>query len=244
MRLLALGMAVLLAHLAFLGCLQSQPRTSSVQLEPLRPLLVHFRQAQTPQQRNLLRPIQIHPHGTKPPNVTPPAPSRPSAPLSHPLTSGHKQATEKSPRTATEPMFESAAEAIDKAAHGVTTDFLTTASALPQSSASTAGAIPATVTANATTMPSVDADYLDNPAPVYPPLSLRRGEQGTVQVRVLISSQGRALRGEVAQSSGFDLLDRAALQAVLQWRYVAAQSNGVAIDKWFTVPVRFRLDEK
>ncbi|PIQ54895.1 MAG: energy transducer TonB [Comamonadaceae bacterium CG12_big_fil_rev_8_21_14_0_65_59_15] len=244
MRLLALGIAVLLTHLAFLGWLQCQPRATSVRLEPQPPLLVHFRPAQAPQQKALSQPIQVHPHGTKPSKITAPAPGRPSTPVIHPLSNEHEQAKDKSPHTSTEPTLEPTAEAKDKTAHGVATDFSTSTSALPQNSASMAGTTPATVTAKATTLPSVDAHYLDNPAPVYPPLSLRRGEQGTVQIRVLISSQGRALSGEVAQSSGFDQLDRAALRAVLQWRYVAAQADGVAIDKWFTVPVRFRLDEK
>jgi len=37
--------------------------------------------------------------------------------------------------------------------------------------------------------PSFSASYLENPAPVYPPLSRRVGEQGKVMLRVLVSAK-------------------------------------------------------
>ncbi|MES3002374.1 MAG: TonB family protein, partial [Pseudomonadota bacterium] len=66
-------------------------------------------------------------------------------------------------------------------------------------------------------LPSTDADYLQNPKPVYPPISKRMGEQGKVVVRVLIGADGNAQKAEIRQSSGFDRLDQAALATVQKW---------------------------
>jgi TonB family protein len=50
--------------------------------------------------------------------------------------------------------------------------------------------------------------------PRYPRLSRRRGEEGTVRVRVELDSQGRVGDIELARTSGYRRLDRAAFQAV------------------------------
>lgn len=91
-------------------------------------------------------------------------------------------------------------------------------------------------------LPSSNADYLNNPAPVYPALSQRLGEQGKVVIRVLIGKDGTALQADIQQSSGFDRLDQAALRAVMGWRYVPGQRGGIAQDMWFNVPVNFSLN--
>jgi protein TonB len=91
-------------------------------------------------------------------------------------------------------------------------------------------------------LPSTDADYLQNPKPAYPPISKRLGEQGKVIVRVLIGTDGVAQRAEVAESSGFDRLDQAAVSTVLKWRYVPGKRGGVPEAMWFRVPINFVLE--
>lgn len=100
----------------------------------------------------------------------------------------------------------------------------------------------AAVTAATVQLPSSDADYLNNPKPAYPPMSRRMGEQGTVIVRALIDADGSAQQAEVQQSSGFERLDRAALETALKWRYVPGKRAGVAEAMWFKVPLRFVLE--
>jgi protein TonB len=90
-------------------------------------------------------------------------------------------------------------------------------------------------------LPSSAADYLNNPAPIYPTISQRMGEQGKVIVRVLIAKDGSARQAEIHQSSGFDRLDQAALLAVASWRFVPGQRDGVPQDMWFNVPINFAL---
>lgn len=86
-----------------------------------------------------------------------------------------------------------------------------------------------------------DAEYLDNPPPVYPHLSRRFGEEGRVLLRVLVDAQGRAQAVEVERSSGFPRLDRAAIQAVQRWRFVPAQRDRQALSQWVMVPIVFSL---
>jgi protein TonB len=62
--------------------------------------------------------------------------------------------------------------------------------------------------------PNFNADYLHNPAPVYPPLARRMGQQGKVVLRVLVNAGGAAEKVEIRSGSGSNLLDTAALDAV------------------------------
>ena len=91
-------------------------------------------------------------------------------------------------------------------------------------------------------LPSSDADYLQNPKPVYPPLSKRLGEQGKVMVRVLIGADGTVQSASLARSSGFNRLDDAAMAAVLKWRFVPGKRDGVAQAMWHQIPVNFVLE--
>jgi periplasmic protein TonB len=107
---------------------------------------------------------------------------------------------------------------------------------------SPAPARPAEPVVPAVQLPSSTADYLNNPAPAYPPLSRRLGEQGRVVVRVLIGIDGTASQAEIRNSSGFERLDQAALKTVLKWRYVPGKRAGVPEAMWFNVPINFVLE--
>ena len=101
---------------------------------------------------------------------------------------------------------------------------------------------PNTTPSPVVSLPSSDADYLNNPAPPYPRMSRRMGEQGTVLVRVYINTEGRAETAEIRTSSGYSRLDEAALETVKRWRYVPGKPAGVPEAMWFNVPIRFVLD--
>ena len=88
------------------------------------------------------------------------------------------------------------------------------------------------------------ADYSRNPPPIYPADARRRAEQGTVTIRVLIGADGSVEHAELAESSGFDSLDDAALDTVRsRWRFVPARHGGLAVESWVLVPIRFALLE-
>lgn len=89
---------------------------------------------------------------------------------------------------------------------------------------------------------SFNAAYLQNPLPRYPMEARRAGEQGTVVLRVLVSSEGTAVRVELDKSSGSPHLDAAARETVKAWRFAPARRGGEAIESWIVVPVVFRLE--
>ena len=87
------------------------------------------------------------------------------------------------------------------------------------------------------------AEYGANPAPTYPARSRQRAEQGTVTLHVLVAIDGSVERIEIAESSGFNDLDRSALDTVRKhWRFVPAKrGDGRPVESWVLVPIRFAL---
>lgn len=91
--------------------------------------------------------------------------------------------------------------------------------------------------------PRFDADYLDNPKPVYPALSRRMGEEGRVLLRVHVDPAGLARETRLATSSGSERLDRSALDAVRRWKFIPARRGDEAVAAWVLVPIVFSLKE-
>lgn len=81
-----------------------------------------------------------------------------------------------------------------------------------------------------------------SPPPRYPPQALRRGESGTVLVRVRVGADGTPEDVSIADSSGSRLLDRAALEAVRRWRFTPATANGRPVADTVQVPIDFRTE--
>lgn len=169
-------------------------------------------------------------------NATPPQPPAPRAPEPpHPQT---RQALPQPVQASPSPSPSATPTAATEPAPAATTAATTPAHPSPAATTPRPGPpAPAAVV-----LPSSDADYLNNPAPVYPRMSRRMGEQGTVVVRVLISMEGLAEKAEIRTSSGYPRLDEAALATVQRWRYVPGKRAGVAEAMWFNVPIRFVLD--
>ena len=91
-----------------------------------------------------------------------------------------------------------------------------------------------------TTSPRLDPAYLHNPAPLYPALSKRNRETGTVFLLVSVNPEGNATSVTLHQSSGYDRLDQAAIQAVTQWRFVPGMRGQSAISATVIVPISFK----
>ncbi|MCJ7600776.1 MAG: energy transducer TonB [Desulfobulbaceae bacterium] len=85
--------------------------------------------------------------------------------------------------------------------------------------------------------------YRRNPPPDYPPLARRRGLEGTVQLDVLVNSRGDVNQVRLAETSGHDLLDRAAIAAVENWLFQPGKRGDETIDMWVRVPIRFALHD-
>ena len=76
----------------------------------------------------------------------------------------------------------------------------------------------------------------------YSKLSKRLGESGRVSLRVEIGVDGKALRVEIAQSSGFHRIDEGIVKFAQQWRFVPGKINGVPSTMWVTIPHIFELE--
>jgi len=113
----------------------------------------------------------------------------------------------------------------------------------PASSATRpASATPKADTPGGTYEPAkANAAYLHNPKPEYPALAKRRQWEGKVILKVRVLANGMASQVSVASSSGHDLLDDSAVEAVSHWHFVPAKRGGQAVDSWVNVPINFNL---
>ncbi len=111
----------------------------------------------------------------------------------------------------------------------------------PQAAALAAAPAPSVSPPPQLVPPSFNADYLANPAPAYPPLSRRVGEEGKVILRVFVSEQGLPTQIEMRASSGHPRLDEAALDTVKHWKFVPARRGDMPLSAWVLVPIAFSL---
>lgn len=80
-----------------------------------------------------------------------------------------------------------------------------------------------------------------NPSPKYPAEAYQRGEEGDVMLLVSVSAEGRVRQVRLDKSSGFKLLDDAALSTVRAWQFQPATYRGQPVGTWVRVPIRFSL---
>ncbi len=85
--------------------------------------------------------------------------------------------------------------------------------------------------------------YLNNPAPHYPEKARLRRQQGTVLLHVQVNFEGKPKAIDVIKSSGYHLLDQAALKAVKQWAFIPAQQESKPVEQQVEIPITFRMDE-
>jgi protein TonB len=83
--------------------------------------------------------------------------------------------------------------------------------------------------------------YKQNPTPHYPELAKRRGYEGKTLLKVKVLENGKAGNIQVEESSGFKVLDTAALRSVRGWTFVPGTINGKRTEQWIRVPIRFVL---
>lgn len=232
--LIALGL-VLCAHLAVFAALHPQPQSLPLETlpEPITVSLLSAPQA-TPQKletsadlapkvEKTVKPKVIEKKLTQrqaklPPVVQKTPVSKPvierSQAFSHASTTPVEQTSSPAATTSSKPIAKPAASSVSKPA----TD------------------------APSYQLPSFNAAYLDNPAPDYPSVSRRLGEQGKVLLRVQVAADGTADSVVLQTSSGSTRLDQSALAAVKKWRFVPAKRGGQAVSASVVVPVSFSIE--
>ena len=87
-------------------------------------------------------------------------------------------------------------------------------------------------------------DYLNGPpSPVYPPRAKSRKQEGRVIVRVQVDPGGQLKSVQLIKSSGFDLLDQTALDAVGKTRFKPQSEHGTGFDRLADIPIDFVLSQ-
>jgi protein TonB len=87
--------------------------------------------------------------------------------------------------------------------------------------------------------PRIDPSY-PHQQPPYPDSAQANGEQGTITLDVYVRTNGKPARIKVAQSSGFEDLDNAAIEGVVNWRFVPALRDGDQVADWATVKIVYQ----
>jgi TonB family protein len=82
---------------------------------------------------------------------------------------------------------------------------------------------------------------IENPKPVYPLEARQKGYEGKVLLRVEVLTNGRVGKVEVKKSSGYELLDQAALEAMKRWRFIPAKRGKVPFRSWGNNVITFQL---
>lgn len=93
-------------------------------------------------------------------------------------------------------------------------------------------------------MPGIPAGLRDGqrlPAPVYPEISRRRGEQGDVRLEVEVRADGSVGQIRVVSNTGHPRLAEAAVDSLRGFRFRPALASGTPVDSTLVVPFSFHL---
>lgn len=156
------------------------------------------------------------------------------APTAEPLDPSPEAAVSAPPPPPPRPARES-----DDRRRTTQTAYTTATEPAPRAPAAPAGTAGQSERTNGSDGKQAASPRADNPAPAYPYAARLRGQQGRVLLQVEVLSSGDAGAVAVAQTSGHESLDRAAQQAVQQWRFHPALRNGQPVTASVQVPVRF-----
>lgn len=89
----------------------------------------------------------------------------------------------------------------------------------------------------------IRAKVLRGPKPAYPERARRRGEEGTVRLKVQVLPSGSVGEIEVVSTSGYPDLDKAAVECVKgQWKFTPATLDGKPKEDQVTVRFVFRRE--
>lgn len=86
--------------------------------------------------------------------------------------------------------------------------------------------------------------YKTNPEPLYPRMAKKRGYEGTVLLNVLVNGKGLVDNIWIFKSSGYNILDNAAMDTVKDWTFVPGRRGNKTIKMWVQVPVKFELNKQ
>lgn len=87
-------------------------------------------------------------------------------------------------------------------------------------------------------IPNMDAADMQPP---YPPTLARAEVEGKAEIRILIGTDGRVKQVEEVSATDPGFFEATRRQALRHWRFKPATQDGVPIESWRTMTVRFQL---
>jgi periplasmic protein TonB len=228
-RLLAIGAALALHALAFVGLLHmTTPQPVPATPQPITIRLVEAEPPPAP--KPIATPV---PTVIPKPNPTPiPTPTPKLLPKPAPVP---KRAAAKPAAPPSEPP-PAVADPVPPAPRPPTPrPAVPEAPAVSTTAVRTAQAVDAPVPANpiVRTAPRTDASWAGNSPPPYPASARRTGVQGDVRLDVHVGADGKVLDVRLRHTSGSPALDRSAMTAVRSWRFEPATIDGNPVAEWY-----------
>lgn len=86
--------------------------------------------------------------------------------------------------------------------------------------------------------------YRENPSPGYPAMAREQGYEGVVLVKAEVLTNGRVGQTVVRKSSGYAILDQAAVSAVKTWKFEPAKKSGIPYKTWAELPIKFVISDR
>ena len=83
---------------------------------------------------------------------------------------------------------------------------------------------------------------LNSCKPAYPQAALKQDQTGTVRVKFVIGTEGNLVSADVVKSSGFKVLDRAAIEGLSKCKFKPAMQNGAPVQSWFVTDYVWSLE--
>ena len=93
------------------------------------------------------------------------------------------------------------------------------------------------------TQASVDERYQRDFQPLYPPAEQRAGRDGVVVLKVLIGGDGRGRAALQLSATSDEFWRVTQKQALARWRFRPATRDGIPVEAWKTMTVRFHLED-
>lgn len=80
-----------------------------------------------------------------------------------------------------------------------------------------------------------------SPKPLYPERARAAEMEGQTIVEALVDIDGKVIDVRLVKSSGFDILDQAAMSTARKWTFTPAEQRGKPVRVWVNIPFNFSL---
>jgi len=114
--------------------------------------------------------------------------------------------------------------------------------AVAEASRTSAPVAASAASASQAARPAVVMDTRACASPDYPPGAYRRGENGTVQLALLVGTDGRVIESKLQKSSGSHELDKAARKALSQCKFKTPNGEAITEATWTSLTYVWTLD--